>query len=326
MKVVVLGGSGFVGTRFVAQLLGEGHDVVIGDSKPSAIFPDLSREVDVCDEKALVSLFEGADVVVNLAAAHRDDIRPVSIYFDVNVGGARSVCRAATAAEVSSIVFTSSVAIYGTTAENEICTEDREPRPFNDYGRSKLEAEGVYREWLKGDSGRRLTIIRPTVIFGEDNRGNVYNLMRQVAAGKFVMIGKGENRKSVAYVENISAFLCRCLETNERYMVLNYVDGPDLSVARLVALIKETLGRTASRGLSIPYWFGWLAGGLLDVVAGITGRTFPISRVRVMKFCANTRFSAAAAMEAGFTPPVEIEDAIQRTVRHEFMADPNGES
>lgn len=56
-------------------------------------------------------------------------------------------------------------------------------------------AEGVYRKWLGTDTERSLTIVRPTVVFGERNRGNVYNLLRQMASGKFIMIGNGQNRK-----------------------------------------------------------------------------------------------------------------------------------
>jgi GlcNAc-P-P-Und epimerase len=80
--------------------------------------------------------------------------------------------------------------------------------PFNEYGRTKYEAECVYRDWQAQDPGNRaLVIIRPTVVFGEQNRGNVYNLLRYLADGRFVMVGSGRNVKSMAYVENIAAFL-----------------------------------------------------------------------------------------------------------------------
>ena len=59
-------------------------------------------------------------------------------------------------------------------------------------------AEGAYKA---------INILRPTVIFGERNRGNVYNLLRQISSGKFLMVGKGENKKSMAYVGNIVAFI-----------------------------------------------------------------------------------------------------------------------
>jgi GlcNAc-P-P-Und epimerase len=80
--------------------------------------------------------------------------------------------------------------------------------PFNEYGRSKYQAEEVFRRWQQEDANQRtLVIVRPTVVFGERNRGNVYNLLKQLASGHFVMVGKGPKYKSMAYVENVAAFL-----------------------------------------------------------------------------------------------------------------------
>jgi hypothetical protein len=65
-------------------------------------------------------------------------------------------------------------------------------------------------------------------------------------------------------------------------------------------------------------------GTAFDAVARMTGRTFPISRVRVRKFCAETSFTSAASA-TGFTPPVALPTAIERTVRHEFLESHAGE-
>ena len=89
---------------------------------------------------------------------------------------------------------------------NTLANEEAEPRPFNDYGRTKFAAEKVLKEWQAGFSDRSLTIVRPTVIFGEKNRGNVYNLLKQIAHGPFVMIGNGKNKKAMAYVGNVADF------------------------------------------------------------------------------------------------------------------------
>ena len=66
---------------------------------------------------------------------------------------------------------------------------------------------------------RSLVIIRPTVIFGEGNRGNVYNLFRQIADRRFLMFGDGENKKSMAYVGNVAEFICHLLER----MLFSYI-------------------------------------------------------------------------------------------------------
>ena len=69
-------------------------------------------------------------------------------------------------------------------------------------------AEKVIKEWYENEpDNKSVTILRLTVIFGERNRGNVYNLLKQISSGKFIMIGKGENKKSMAYVGNIAALI-----------------------------------------------------------------------------------------------------------------------
>ncbi len=134
---------------------------------------------------------------------------------------------------VKNIIFTSSVAIYGLNKTNP---DEKHPEdPFNHYGKSKWEAELVIKEWYDNDPiGKSITILRPTVIFGERNRGNVYNLLKQISSGRFMMIGKGQNKKSMAYVGNIVALIKNRLEKIEAgYHIFNYADKPDFSMVEL---------------------------------------------------------------------------------------------
>ena len=136
------------------------------------------------------------------------------------------------------IIFTSSVAVYGFAEPGT--DENGKINPFNEYGRSKFEAEEKLREWhANGDNS--LIIVRPSVVFGEGNRGNVFNLMNQINSGKFVMIGRGKNKKSMSYVGNVVAFLIACISTNQKYGVYNYVDTPNLTTNELVSLIRSKL-------------------------------------------------------------------------------------
>ena len=109
------------------------------DKNLSVDFSELSTIADVRDKDALKEALKEVDVVFNLAAEHRDDVRPVTLYYDVNVQGARNIVEAAELNNVKRIIFTSSVAVYGFT-EKEV-DESGKLRPFNDYGRTKLEAE-----------------------------------------------------------------------------------------------------------------------------------------------------------------------------------------
>jgi nucleoside-diphosphate-sugar epimerase len=317
MRIVIIGGSGFIGTRLISTLLESGHEVVNLDLQPSAAHPDLTVLGDVRVQADVVSAVRGSDVIVNLAAEHRDDVRPASRYDEVNVGGARVVVAAAEEAGVERIVFTSSVAVYGLGVTRP--TEQAPTRPFNDYGRTKLEAEAVLRAWAAASPTRTLLVVRPCVVFGEANRGNVYTLTRQVASGRFLFIGTGRNAKSMAYVGNIAAFLAH-LATDAHAAgttTVNYADSPDLTTRELVERIQRELHLPASRR-SLPRPVGLAAGAALDVVARLTGRTFPISRVRVEKFVAETTVDTSALKRCGFTPPHTIEEGLVRTLHAEF--------
>jgi len=318
----LIGGSGFIGTRLASRLESSGLPFRILDKAPSHRFPSAHRFADVRDVESLRAGLRGGPIV-NLAAEHRDDVRPVSLYKEVNVQGAENICRVASEKGVTKIIFTSTVAVYGFTRPGT--DETGAIAPFNEYGRSKYQAEEVFRLWQHEDStNRSLVIVRPTVVFGERNRGNVYNLLKQLASGRFVMVGQGRNMKSMAYVENAAAFLEHALSFGPGIAVYNYVDKPDFDMNTLIRAVKDEMGIGGGEWIKIPYAAGMAIGYLSDVAALMTRRSFPISSVRVRKFCATTQFDSAVA-EAGYLAPVPLIDGLKRTVRYEFLEDHSGE-
>lgn len=316
--VNVIGGSGFIGTRLVRRLKSNLQlSVQITDKAPSNAHPDLVTLGDVRSVEQLRASILSESVIVNLAAEHRDDVRPLSLYDEVNVGGARNICTVAREKSVQTIIFTSTVAVYGFAPIGT--DESGEIAPFNDYGRTKYEAEQVFKAWqAEAPSVRTLVIVRPTVVFGEQNRGNVYNLLRQIASGKFVMVGSGENRKSMAYVENIAAFIEYAIGFKPGVHIYNFIDKPDFTMNSLVANVNRILGRSEKIGFRLPFAVGFLIGKGFDLVAALTGKRFAISSIRVKKFCANSVYNTAID-QTGFVPPVPLEQALAQTVRYEFV-------
>lgn len=320
-KIAVIGGSGFIGTRLVRRLVGA-HDTVIVDKRVSDDFPDLCRVADVRDIDSLRSSIPQGAVLVNLAAEHRDDVTPRSLYDDVNVKGAGNLCEVAREKGVRTIVFTSTVAVYGFAPLGT--DETGKIVPFADYGRTKYEAECVYRAWQAEDPMyRTLVIVRPTVVFGERNRGNVYNLFRQIASGMFIMVGSGTNRKSVAYVENVAAFLEHRLTAGSGVHLYNYIDKPDFDMNTLVAKVRRTLGKTGKSKVRLPYSLALFIGGALDILANVTGRKFSISAIRIKKFASNSVYNTTIT-SALFAPPIPLDQAIIRTIKFEFVEDNSG--
>ena len=106
MKITLIGGSGFVGTRLI-DLLRHDYQLKNIDKRQSHFFPDITVIGDVRDKDKMVELLKGTEVVVLLAAEHRDDVSPISLYYDVNVGGMRNVLAAMEANGIRRIVFTS---------------------------------------------------------------------------------------------------------------------------------------------------------------------------------------------------------------------------
>lgn len=315
-KISIIGGSGFVGTRLARSLSERQNDFCIVDLKKSLKFPNKTDIIDVRSVSDMSAKLQG-DIVVNLAAVHRDDIADPIEYFSTNVEGARSLCKVCEEKGINKIVFTSSVAVYGFAPSGT--GEDGVVDPFNEYGRTKAIAEDVYREWQKKDHEKRsLIIIRPTVVFGEGNRGNVYNLLNQINSRAFAMIGNGLNKKSMAYVENLSAFLLKCIESDEKYAVYNYVDTPDFTMNELVSLVRGKLHGDPSVGIRIPKLVGLIAGYTADILSKL-GIKLPISSIRVKKFCASSEFTSSKSELGGFEPPYSLLEGLDRTLEAEFL-------
>ena len=319
MKIVMIGASGFVGTRLIDLLRAEGANYEIRniDLQQSHFFPEVTELGDVRDREGMRRALKGADAVVLLAAQHRDDVSPVSLYYDTNVGGMESTLEAMEANGVKRLVFFSSVAVYGLNKKNP--NEEHEADPFNHYGKSKWQAEEVARKWYESHPDWNIDIVRPTVIFGERNRGNVYHLLRQISSGKFLMVGKGENKKSMAYVGNIVAFVKYMLENvTEGYNVFNYIDKPDNNMNQLVDHVSRVLGKHIP-STHFPYFMGMAGGYCFDLLAKLTGKKLTISSVRVKKFCATTQFDATKAHSCGFKAPYTLDEGLARTLEFEFV-------
>ena len=311
--ICIIGGSGFVGTRLM-QILEEDTFLNI-DKNKSKTFQSVTRNEDI---RNLSTLEKEINTVVLLAAEHSDNVSPTSLYYDVNVSGTQMVLEAMSRGGINNLIFTSSVAVYGLNKVNP--SEKTVVSPFNHYGKSKWEAEKVIKEWYnKNPADRSVTIIRPAVIFGERNRGNVYQLLKQISSGRFLMIGKGNNFKSMAYVGNVVAFIKQRLELADvGYQIFNYVDKPDLTMTSLLGVIEKSLNKKIP-SIRIPIFLGYLGGLAFDALAFITRKKLTISSVRVKKFVATTQFDATKVHSSGFEAPFTLEAGLDRTLNYEFV-------
>ena len=100
--------------------------------------------------------------------------------------------------------------------------------------------------------------------------------------------------------------------------VYNFIDKPDFTMNGLVANVNRMLNRPEGVRFRLPYLVGLLIGKGFDLVAKLTGKRFAISALRVKKFCANSVYNSAID-QTGFVSPVPLAEALERTIRYEFI-------
>ena len=314
--ITIFGGSGFVGYNLTNLLNKKNANFSIYDKKISHNFPEKTIVGDICDLENLKKV-KNSEIFINLAAVHRDDVKPLSQYDQVNIIGSKNICDLARKNNVKKIIFASSVAIYGFARPNT--DENGEINYFNDYGRTKYEAEKIYRKWYEeSPKDRTLIIIRPTVIFGKGNRGNAFNLFNQINKGIFAMIGNGKNIKSMAYVKNVASFFEYSTSLEQGLHIFNYIDKPDLNMNQLISKVRHVLFNKKNIGIRIPKSIGILVGRLADIFAWGIKRNLSISYIRVLKFTSTTQFDTSIGKKTDFKPPYKLDRAIEETLKFEF--------
>ena len=132
------------------------------------------------------------------------------------------------------------------------------------------------------------------------------------------MIGKGKNKKSMAYVGNIVALIKNRLEKSEPgFHIFNYADKPDFSMTELTQLIEKKMNIKLSKK-RIPFWIGMLAGYGFDLISLLSRKNLIISSVRIKKFCATTQFDASKVHNL-FNAPYSLREGLDKTLDHEFI-------
>ena len=217
---VIFGGAGFIGTHLAKRLVDIGNRVVVADlAKPR--LQAAGVEFVSCDVREPIQPdIPPADVAFNLAAVHRTPGHSSDEYFETNVKGALNVTRWCSAQAVQSLVFTSSIAVYGPT--ERVRTEADSLAPTSAYGKSKAIAEDVHLAWQADDRERRLVMLRPSVIFGPGEGGNFTRLARALQGRRFVYPGRKDTLKSCGYVEDLIDAIEFVRRRSDRLNIINF--------------------------------------------------------------------------------------------------------
>jgi nucleoside-diphosphate-sugar epimerase len=321
VKILITGGTGFIGSRLALEVRAQGHSAVVAGQLNSDAERARMREL----ERAAVSveqgplqdaayarrILQGCDIVVHLAAAQHEANVADDYFFDVNVNGTRTLLEASRAAAVKRFVYGSTIGVYGESS-GEALDETSMPRPANVYGRSKLQAEELVNSQR---SSLPVSIVRISETYGPGDF-RLLKLFRAVNRGRFLIIGSGLNRRQPIHVADLSRGLLLAATHAAAVGETFVMAGADVLTTReLVDGVATALGRPAPR-VRLPMW-PFLAGAvLMEKTLVPFGIQPPLHRRRLDFFRKSFLFSTAKAQRLlDFSPAVPFASGAAETAR-----------
>ena len=323
MNILITGIHGFVGTNLVNALKAQ-HTIYGLD----IVAPPKEGVVNTYIWEELESI-PAVDVVIHLAGKAHDTKNQTNaqVYFDINTGLTQKIYDWFQVSEAKKFIFFSSVKAAADRVEGDILTEDMVPSPKGPYGESKIKAENYILS--KAVSGKRQAvrseeqelgenelstkkytyILRPCMIHGPGNKGNLNLLYQVVRKGIPYPLGVFENRRSFTSVDNLSFVIEQLIEKDIPTGIYNVGDDETLSTNELIALMANMLDKP-------NITWNWNK-SLIQFCAKIgTVLHLPLNTERLQKLTENYVVSNAKLKQAlGIDKmPVRAEDGLKKTV------------
>ena len=307
MKVLVTGGTGYLGRAVVSALAARGHDLVIfARSATRSSLPGTAIDGDIRDRAAVERAANGCDAISHSAALVSIWRRRREDFDDITVGGLRNVLAAAATLHTPRVLYTSSFVA--------IPPRDRtEPLLANDYQRTKVAADRIADEAVR--DGSPLVRVYPGVVYGPGSftEGNlVGRLIADHLKHKLPGLVGPEHRWSYAYVDDVAAGHCEALERGRvggRYAL----GGENAPQRRLFEIVQQLTGRRPPP--RIPFPLADLLGAAEELRVAMFGGTPLLTRGAVEIFRHDWSLdSSEAVRELGY-PLTPLAEGVARTLR-----------
>ncbi|MEM7792222.1 MAG: NAD-dependent epimerase/dehydratase family protein [Verrucomicrobiota bacterium] len=322
MKVLVTGGGGFVGSRLVDKLLVRGFRVrSFGRSSQKSLEAKGVEVVcgDLADSVAVEKAVEGMDAVFHVAAKAGIWGNWYSFY-QPNVIGSRNIVQACKAHDVDRLIYTSTPSVV---FNRKAISGGDESIPYGQrwlchYAHTKAIAE---KETLAANSDRlRVIALRPHLIFGPGDPHLLPRVIDSAIAGRIKVIGSGQNRVDVSYIDDVANAHLKAFDTLENVQGAGQAffisQGEPVMLWPWVNEILERLGHPPLER-KIPLALAYVAGGLAESIWSLLRKSGepPLTRFVAVELAKDHYFNITKARDVlGFNPQTSMEDALIATI------------
>ena len=315
MNYIVFGGSGFIGTHLIKILslsLCDNDLIYIVDIKePSAELLNKDKikfiNGDVRNKINFSFNPSASDVIFNFAAIHRTPGHPDFDYYETNIKGAMNIVDFAEQNHINMILFTSSIAVYGSSEDKKF--ENTMLTPNTPYGISKAIAESIHEKWQLIDRKHRsLIILRPGVVFGAGENGNFNRMIKAIKNNYFIYPGRKDTIKACIYVKELVNFM--------NFITKSTVDGvaeiynctyePAYTIEQICEMTKEILN--VKRKIYVLPAFIMLAAA--SILKPLFGKSIGIHPQRVRKLMTSTNISGIKLQNSGYNMLYSFKESL----------------
>lgn len=310
MNIFITGHTGFIGRHLTPALIAQNHTIIgISRHTDSTLSSPQLQQIQTPSldtypdwQQTLI----GVDAIIHLAArAHilQDTaLDPTAEFFKINTQATINLAQAAIQAGVNHFIFISSIGAM-TTLSNDTLTETSPCEPDTPYGKSKLAAETALIE-LCQNTPMQWTIVRPTLVYGPGNPGNMERLIKLFNSNLPLPLGSINNQRSLIYIENLIDAIITCLHhPNAKNQTFLLSDGKNISTSDLIRYLAHSLN---TRSILLP-----IPPALLQFLGKLTGKSSAVERLLGSLTVSTEKITTIL----NWQPPYTVEQGLDSTAK-----------
>jgi nucleoside-diphosphate-sugar epimerase len=295
MNCLITGSNGFLG-KVISKYLIERMELVTLSRSNSNYNVDLSREIPVFSKSFDLVIHAAGLAHVSFKKKYKN-----KLFEDINVTGTKNLLEGLSNVGCpDELVFISSVAVYGRDHGILIC-ERSELLAKDSYGKSKIEAEKLVRDWCEKNEVT-CTILRLPIVVGLNPPGNLGAIIKAIRSNYYFNIGGGNSRKSMVLANDVARYILKASKVGGTY---NLTDGCHSSFFELTSIIASQLGKRQPLSLNM---------GIAKCIArigDIMGNSFPFNTERMLKMTADLTFDDSLARQTFDWKPISVLEGIK---------------